>query len=97
MSEGEDRATGNGPVLSHVSVGTVDVSLCESCQWAAEGMDWHALDPAPDCEPLALLAESEVITGLDPEAGAYFSWQDCDGCGALPGMRLAYRARPVSQ
>jgi len=97
MSEGEDRATANGPVLSHVSVGTVDVALCESCQWVAEGMDVGALDPAPDCEPLALLAESEVITGLDPEAGAYFSWATCDGCGALPGMRLAYRARPVSQ
>ena len=91
MSEGEDRA--NGPVLSHVSVGSVDISLCEACQWAIEGMDWHALDPAPVCEPLALLAESEVIAGVDPEAGGYFSWQACDGCGAGAGLRVAYRAR----
>ena len=97
MSEGEDRATANGPVLSHVSVGTVAVSPCEACEWVAEGMDWHALDPAPTCEPLALLAESDVITGVDPEAGSYFSWQACDGCGGLPGMRVAYRAREVSQ
>ena len=97
MSEGEDRATANGPVLSHVSVGMVDVSLCEACQWTAEGMGSHNLDPGPDCEPLALLEDMEVITGLDVEAGAYFSWQDCDGCGGLPGMRVAYRAREVSQ
>ena len=97
MSEGEDRATANGPVLSHVSVGSVDISLCEACQWTAEGMGSHNLDPAPDCEPLALLEDMEVITGLDVEAGAYFSWQDCDGCGGLPGMRVAYRAREVSQ
>ena len=97
MSKGEDRATANGPVLSHMSVGMVDVSLCEACEWVAEGMGSHNLDPAPVCEPLALLAESEVITGLDPEAGPYFSWQACDGCGGLPGMRVAYRAREVSQ
>jgi len=97
MSEGEDRATANGPVLSHVSVGTVDVALCESCQWVAEGMDVGALDPAPDCEPLALLADCEVITGLDPDADPYYSWWACDGCGTGAGPRLAYRARPVSQ
>ena len=91
MSEGEDRA--KGPVLSHVSVGSVDISLCEACQWVSEGMDWHALDHAPVCEPLALLAESEVIAGVDPEAGGYFSWQACDGCGAGAGLRVAFRAR----
>ena len=80
-------------VLSHVSVGTVDVSLCEACEWVAEGMGSRNLDPAPVCEPLALLAESEVIAGPDPEAGGYFSSQACDGCGAGAGLRRTYRAR----
>ncbi len=61
-------------------------------------MDASALDLAPVQRALlGLLADCEVIAGIDPDAGMWFSWQDCDGCGAGAGLRRTYRARPVSQ
>lgn len=91
MSEGEARDTSTAPGLSHVSLGSVEVDLCEACQWAIEGMDVGVLDPAPTAEPLARLTDYELAAVLDSEAGAHFSWQDCDGCGGLPGTRMTYR------
>lgn len=72
--------------LAKVQPVTYQVDLCPNCFIVAENDDWSGVGEN-DPRPLHLIprADRVVIVGNV----TFFSNQDCGGCGALPGDRLA--------